>query len=378
MALKLLHTADWHLGRRFPRFPADQEQRLTRARLDVVSRILDLGQSRDVDAILCAGDIFDQAAPDEIWWKGLAEEFNRRNWQRPVFLLPGNHDPLTPRSPWDPSHPFRAALPNYVRVVDTDDFTHEFGDTAVLHAVPCRSHAGQADPTQKIPTRAAGDTRIRIGLVHGQTFDMAGHQTNFPIAEDSTDRCGLDYLALGDTHSFREVWPGARAPTVYPGTPEATTFGEPGSGSVALVFFPRDRARPAMVERQHVATWTWRDETCRSLIELRQLALDESLRTCVLRLTITMEVALAEYDEVEQILTQLAGSLSRSQLVGVLEIERSGLSLSGAGREDFPDDLPPVLGAAVDRLRQHAATDPETSARALHHLYRLVRGGNSA
>ena len=33
----------------------------------------------------------------------------------------------------------------------------------------------------------------------------------------------LSYLALGDTHGFRDVEPDARVPTVYPGTPETTT-----------------------------------------------------------------------------------------------------------------------------------------------------------
>ena len=42
VALKLLHTADWHLGRRFGRFEPEEERRLTRARLDVVGRILDM------------------------------------------------------------------------------------------------------------------------------------------------------------------------------------------------------------------------------------------------------------------------------------------------------------------------------------------------
>ena len=59
VALTLLHTADWHLGRRFPAFERDQEQQLTRARLDAVGRILDLAESRNVDAVLCAGDLFD-------------------------------------------------------------------------------------------------------------------------------------------------------------------------------------------------------------------------------------------------------------------------------------------------------------------------------
>ena len=44
VALTLLHTADWHLGRRLPAFGPGQELRLTRARLEVVGRILDLAR----------------------------------------------------------------------------------------------------------------------------------------------------------------------------------------------------------------------------------------------------------------------------------------------------------------------------------------------
>ena len=75
MALTLLHTADWHLGRRFPAFEREQEQQLTRARLDAVVRILDLAESRNVDAVLCAGDLFDDPAPEEPWWGGVLREF---------------------------------------------------------------------------------------------------------------------------------------------------------------------------------------------------------------------------------------------------------------------------------------------------------------
>jgi hypothetical protein len=40
VALKLLHTADWHLGRRFAGFDEADRITLSRARLDVIDRIL--------------------------------------------------------------------------------------------------------------------------------------------------------------------------------------------------------------------------------------------------------------------------------------------------------------------------------------------------
>jgi DNA repair exonuclease SbcCD nuclease subunit len=63
--LRLLHTADWHLGRRFPTFPSEGQKKLSRARMDVVGRILEVARRNAVNAILCAGDIFDDPNPHE-------------------------------------------------------------------------------------------------------------------------------------------------------------------------------------------------------------------------------------------------------------------------------------------------------------------------
>ncbi|MCP4660371.1 MAG: DNA repair exonuclease, partial [bacterium] len=236
MALKLLHTADWHLGLRYPTFTEADQLQLTRARLEVVDTILGKAEYYGVDAVLCAGDLFDDPQPAPEWWQGLAERFRKRGWSdRPVFLLPGNHDPLTPQSVYSPEHPFRRELPEWVHVVDRDDYSFELSPKAVLYATCCRSKAGGKDPALSLPGREPGDERLRIGMAHGQTFNMKGYQTSFPIAEDAAERRGLDYLAIGDTHSFREVNPEAMAPIVYPGAPEATKFGEPEAGYVAIV-----------------------------------------------------------------------------------------------------------------------------------------------
>jgi hypothetical protein len=376
MALTILHTADWHLGRRFAWLPPEQELRLTRARLDVVGRILDLAEHRHADAVLVAGDTFDGPAPDDQWWQGLQAEFRKRRWDRPVVLLPGNHDPLTPRSVFGVDHPFRSNLPKYVHVVDQDDFVLPLGDKAVILSTPCRSHSGQTNLVSSLPQRASGDDRFRIGLIHGQTFDMAGFQTNFPVERGAAEARGLDYLALGDTHGFREVEPDARVPTVYPGTPETTTFGEADTGSVALVFFPRDRRRRALVQAERVGTWKWRDVLCDSIAALRALSKDTGLRQTVLRLKVDMTVPLEEYDEAGRILDELRGSLSANPRVGVLSDDVSRLRLRVDASLTFPKDLPPALEGAVERLKAKAAEDPVIAERALYHLYSLVR--NSA
>jgi DNA repair exonuclease SbcCD nuclease subunit len=382
VALKLLHTADWHLGMRFPSFSEADQLTLMRARMSVLDSIFGLAETNRVDAVLCAGDLFDDPQPDEVWWRGLLERLVRRDWSdRPVFLLPGNHDPLTNTSVWHQSHPFRQALPGWVHVVDRDDFEAPLAGGAVLYAVPCRSTAGRSDLAERIPLRAPSDGRIRIGMLHGQTFDIEGCQTNFPIAKDAAVERGLDYLAIGDTHSFREVPPGAVVPTVYPSAPEPTRFAESDAGHVALVFLPTPigsgatvRRRPAIVRREKVAYWSWVERMCTSMDELRSLRVAEELRRTVLRLTLDMHVSAHEYDEAQAILRELAGTNASHGRVGVLQVDAERLVLDTTDIESAFADVPEVLQAAVERLRaREHGEDAERAKRALYHLYRLVK-----
>ena len=379
MALTLLHTADWHLGLRFRAFEPEQEKRLTRARLEVVTRILDVAESRRVDAVLCAGDLFNEEDPGELWWGEVLNELQRkerRGWQRPVVLLPGNHDPLTANSIYHEEHRFRRALPDFVKVVDRPGWELPLGDNAVVVASPCTSAAGDTKLVDSLPKREDGDKRIRIGLIHGQTFDLPDHQTNFPIPAGSASALGLDYLAIGDTHAFRDVEPNAPAPTVYPGAPEATKFDEQDTGHVALVFFPLDRRRRALVQKERVGSWTWRAKPCHSLHDLRGLMDETNLANMVLRLTLDMTVPMGEYDEAERLLTELGGSEAAGPRAGVLQVHREKLRLD-ANSDDDLEDLPAVLQATKDRLLRLANDDDspqrEQAERALHHLYRLVR-----
>ena len=367
--LKILHTADWHLGHVSKLFSDEDSKKLAQARLSVIERILSLARSSNVDAVLCAGDLFDSPAPPETWWRGLLAVFSRfRDWKIPVILLPGNHDPLTDRSVYWPGQEFRRSLPSWVHVVDRIDFELALGEEAVILARPCTSSAGDTDLALALPDRPAGDSRIRIGLVHGSTFDMPGHRSNFPISPDAGEKRGLDYLAIGDTHAFRDVTPGG-VPTVYPGSPEQTNFGEVDTGCVAVVLFSRAGVRPR-IEKKRVGHWSWRDETVTDLAELRRL-LDEDLSRTVLRLRLDLEVSLAERDELQEHLSVLEGSIATVGQAGAVIIDRNKLRVEVLG-SPFPEDLPETISETIEVLRARATTEPR-ARRALAALYTLTR-----
>ncbi|MEY4544281.1 MAG: metallophosphoesterase [Pseudomonadota bacterium] len=376
IVLRLLHTADWHLGKRFPSFSEDQNRRLMQARLAVLDRIVAEAERFSVNAVLCSGDLFDDPVPRKEWWEPVAQLWTRLRWtNRPVFLLPGNHDPMLAESVWN-NRAFRELLPSWVHVVDRPNFEFQLSDEAVLYAVPCSSKAGQRDPTDSIPERQPGDERIRIGMVHGSTFDMKDCQVNFPISKDAALRRGLDYLALGDTHGFRYVPPDRlHPPTIYPGAPEPTAFDEVDPGYVAVVRI--NRQRRAQVERRRVAYWTWEDRQVQSLRELEELAARTDLTDRVLRLRVSMKVSAKELERAESLLVDLGGSESRPGRVGLLALDRHGLELETSRIEEDCADLPEVLQSVVRRLKLEAEKPDRrrVAQRALHHLYRTAKGG---
>lgn len=381
VVLKVLHTADWHLGRRFPSFPEEAQKKLSRARMEVIARVFDVARRNGVGAVLCAGDLFDDATPSEDFWEGLAKTLRDHPGPHvPTFLVPGNHDPLTPESVWAPTHPFRGRLPNWVHVVDLDDFTYELAPDVVLYARPCRSKAGEHDLAMELPARETGDKRIRIGCVHGCTFDMEGYQTNFPISRDAGVQRGLDYLAIGDTHSFRDVTESLPVPTVYPGAPEATNFDEPQSGNVVLVALFRHGIRPR-IEVERVAFWRWLDVRCCDMTQLRRLLTTPDLDRHVVRLRLDMSVSLSEENEVERILRELQGTDAAHGRAGILLVDKSDFRLLPGSGDIFPEDLPPVVRdtiARLDRIIEEADDDYEKlrATRALGHLYRLLQSSD--
>ena len=86
--MKLLHTSDWHLGKRLEDFSRLKEQQA------VLQEICEIADREQVDAVLVAGDLFDTFNPPteavDLFYKTLKRLSN--NGRRPVIAIAGNHD----------------------------------------------------------------------------------------------------------------------------------------------------------------------------------------------------------------------------------------------------------------------------------------------
>ncbi len=86
--MKLLHTADWHLGKRLEQFSRLEEQRL------VMNEICEIAEREDPDAVLIAGDLYDQINPSVEATELLYQTLHRLagGGRRAVIGIAGNHD----------------------------------------------------------------------------------------------------------------------------------------------------------------------------------------------------------------------------------------------------------------------------------------------
>lgn len=86
--MKILHTADWHLGKRLDNFSRLEEQ------IEVMNEIISIADEQNVDLVLVAGDLFDAFHPSteaiDLFYKTVKRL--AKNGKRPVIAIAGNHD----------------------------------------------------------------------------------------------------------------------------------------------------------------------------------------------------------------------------------------------------------------------------------------------
>lgn len=85
--MKLLHTADLHLGRKLDNIDLIEDQKY------ILDKILNIAIENSVDALLIAGDVYDKRKPSDVAIR-LYEYFLLKCIQHnlPVYVIYGNHD----------------------------------------------------------------------------------------------------------------------------------------------------------------------------------------------------------------------------------------------------------------------------------------------
>jgi len=167
--MKILHTADWHIGKRLDRFLRIDEQR------EVLTEIAGIADAESVDLVLVAGDLYDTVNPgseaEELLYQALTDLSG--NGRRPVIAIAGNHDsPDRINAPDVLARRHGINMVGYpaalVGAVTSDIFT-------VRPVVPGLAEVRWADnrhpPVRIIMTPYANEYRLRSALIPDDTID---------------------------------------------------------------------------------------------------------------------------------------------------------------------------------------------------------------
>lgn len=373
--MRFLHTADWQIGMRAAQV-GEAGTQVRDERLASARRVVEAARSAGVEFILVAGDTFEDNGVDRILAQRVADILG--GFGGPVYVIPGNHDPLIPGSVWE--HPAWKSAEN-VQVLRDEKAVDVPGGR--LYPCPVRAKRSAKDPTAWIPIEAGRG--IRIGLTHGTVEGIHQEEPDYPIARDAAARRGLDYLALGHWHSTAMyAGPDGTTRMAYSGSHETTKFGERDSGNALIVEIAAPGASPVITP---VPTGG-----------LAWVALEEELRAPgdAARLRERIEgIAAPEKTLLEVRLGGLLSPVERDALVHLEEVLASRFlwaRLDASCVRPAPEDESWVAGLPPGILRDTAAklrtladpayagqrpdgASPEVAARALLELYAIVGGG---
>jgi DNA repair protein SbcD/Mre11 len=235
--MKLLHTADIHLGmENYGRF--DSETGLHSRMLDFLRAldvIVDRAVSEKVEVFLFSGDAFKTRDPTQTQQREFAKRIKKvTDAGIPVVMLVGNHD--TPNS-----HGKANALDIYsVLKLEGVHVIRELEkiNVGVLQIVglPWLSKQDFEGIAGKIKYLIEGldQSKPAVAMIHGSVEGATyggwkevtlGHDMS--VAKEWFDNSKLQYVALGHIHKM-QVIPGTKIPMVYSGSIERIDFGESG------------------------------------------------------------------------------------------------------------------------------------------------------
>jgi exonuclease SbcD len=256
MALRLLHTSDWHIGR------ALHGESLLEDQAWWLERLLDAVRDVRPDALVIAGDLYDRGVPppDAV---SLLDEFLTRavSLEVPVVAIAGNHDSperlcFGSRLLETRGVHLRGALGDCARPIEIPGkgwlYPVPFVDPEVVRGIEGDEDVrGHAAATARILDRARGDAAARalptVLVAHAFAQGAAeSPDSERPLAVGGSGAvpvetfAGFDYVALGHLHARQEVC----ARVHYSGSPLKYSFAEAAhEKAIVLVEVEKVRTR---------------------------------------------------------------------------------------------------------------------------------------
>src|SRR5690606_37275611 len=249
--MRILHTADWHLGRSL-----EGRSRLTE-QAQFLDELVKIVEEEKIDVVLMAGDAFDTvnppAAAEQLFYESISRLSNGGN--RPVSIIAGNHDNPDRLSAASPLAQGQGIQLLGLPTMDVQTiYVPTTNETLKLAALPYPSESRLAevlsDSHEELLLRDKYNQRIQgifqetsksftpetINMAMSHIYVTGGSSTDserpievggaYTVAATSLPEAA-QYVALGHLHRPQMV---SRANTVarYSGSPLAYSFSEAG------------------------------------------------------------------------------------------------------------------------------------------------------
>ncbi len=372
--IRFLHTGDWQLGMTRHFFSEGVQERFAQSRFDAVRELGRIAGEKDCRFMVVCGDVFESNLVDRKTVLRALEAL--KDVPVPVYLLPGNHDPLNAASVYRGTT-FTERKPAHVHVIE-DTTSIRVDEGIEIVGIPWTSKR----PLQDLVALTAGKLEpvagtLRVCVAHG-TVDSLSPNPDDPAlislhaAEEAISQDKIHYLALGDRHSLTKVGDSGRI--WYAGTPESTDYNEVKPGFALIATINEEGVttkevnvgRWKFIERERVDLNTKEDiEALRGWLE----NLEDKERT-VVKLRLVGALSLSLHAELEELLSHV------QEILGAVEARMNNLVVIPEDA-DFKDlGFSGFAGCTVERLRSNVkesgGPDSVTSRNALALLVRLA------
>ncbi len=224
--MKLIHTADLHLDACFAALglPAAFGNRRRQSLRDVLGDIVARAAAWPADALLIAGDLYEQ---DRVTRDTVA--FLRATFASirpvPVIIAPGNHDPFMDDSPYAAER-----WPDNVHIFTRPEWDHVslLDGRLVVHGFAFDGYEISTNPFSRIDV--PNDGAVHVAVAHGteRAHQPPDGKSYAPFDAAEVARPNLKYLALGHFHAVTPIEDTGPTVMYYSGAPEAHGFNHPG------------------------------------------------------------------------------------------------------------------------------------------------------
>jgi exonuclease SbcD len=361
--LRLIHTADVHLGARHDDL-GEQAAAQRERQFAAFKAAVDLALAEKVDLFLIAGDLFDSNVQPRRSVERVAAELKRLAGARiRTIIIPGTHDVFDKASIYRaydlPALAGNGPTEDLVTVLDPDHPSIHLAscDVVVFGPVFATKRAPHSPLRDLDAARDQTAATWKIGMVHGAiAIPGKTDRDEVVITTDEIAASHLDYLALGHWHSAQT----GRAGTVtyaYSGAPEAVALDQDRAGKVLLVELDeRDGARTVKAEERQVGRTRFEKREIDAAGVVSQPALVETLAGAAdPDLVLDVRLVGVRPDELDLDLDEIESTLAPS----FLKVRVRDLSLPAL--TDGPLPSPDTIAGAFIRDLEARITELEAA-----------------